>query len=113
MATKTNNKINKEIEEKVSYFGKMLEQDGIPVKKLILFGSYVKNKAGQYSDIDVCVVSSKFGKDIIKDLSFLLNESAKVDSRIEPHAFSPKEYDELENPLVWEIRKYGQEIKIG
>lgn len=111
MAKKATEKLNKEIKEKVLKFGKVLKQDGVPVKKLVVFGSYAKNTASQKSDIDVCVVSPVFGKDTVEDLKFLLEERRKVDNRIEPHGFSPKGYSELENPLIWEIRKHGLEIK--
>jgi len=110
MAKKTTYKLNRGIKEKVRKFGRILKQEGLPIEKLVIFGSYAKNKATKYSDIDVCVVSPKFGKDIIEDLKFLLEGRRKVDSRIEPHAFSPKGYNELENPLVWEIRKHGLEV---
>jgi hypothetical protein len=36
----------------------------------------------------------------------------KIDSRIEPHPFRESEF-ELSNPIVYEIIKYGQEIKIN
>ena len=35
----------------------------------------------------------------------------KIDSRIEPHPFREKDFD-LSNPLVNEILRYGQEIKL-
>ncbi len=111
MDKRTTYKINKAVKEKVLRFGKILEEQGIPVAKLVIFGSYAKKQFDKHSDIDVCIVSSAFGKDIIGDLKFLLAERRKIDNRIEPHPFSQKGYNELENPLVWEIRKYGLEIK--
>ena len=112
MAKKTDNKINKAIKEKVLRFGRVLEQQGIPVNKLVIFGSHAKNKATRHSDIDVCVVSSKFGKDNLGEMQFLFKQTSKVDAKIEPIPASPKEYNQLESPLMWEIRKYGREIKI-
>ena len=38
--------------------------------------------------------------------------SRKIDSRIEPHPFRERDF-ELSNPIVNEIIKYGQEIKIN
>ena len=110
MATKTIQQINKEVEEKVLAFGRLLEEKGIPVKKLVVFGSYAKNQATINSDIDLCVVSSEFGKDPIDEMQFLVKQTPKIDTMIEPYPFSPQGYNELENPLVLEIRKYGKEI---
>jgi predicted nucleotidyltransferase len=110
MAQETTHKINKDIEEKVLQFGKQLERDGVPVEKLVIFGSYAKNNATENSDIDVCVVSSVFGKDSLDELMMLAKESRKVDTRIEAHPASPAEFNRLESPLMWEIRKYGLEI---
>jgi len=55
---------------------------------------------------------------IFKDYSNLIDMQLelmrlrrKIDSRIEPHPFRESEF-ELSNPIVNEITKYGQEIKI-
>jgi len=42
----------------------------------------------------------------------LMRLRRKIDSRIEPHPFRESEFD-LSNPMVNEIIKYGQEIKIN
>jgi len=102
--------MNKEVQEKVLQFGRQLEQDGIPINKLVIFGSYAKNNATKDSDIDVCVVSPIFGRDSIDELNLLSNESRKIDTRIEAYPASPAYYEQLESPLIWEIRKYGLEV---
>lgn len=108
--TKKSQVIPSEIKEKVLEFGKLLQRDGIDVHKLVIFGSYAKNKATENSDIDVCVVSPSFGKDSIDELQLLLKKRRSIDNRIEPHPTSPQDFEELESPLIWEIRKYGVEI---
>jgi len=110
MAQATIGKINKEIQEKVLQFGRLLQREGIPISKLVIFGSYAKNKASKYSDIDVCVVSTKFGKDTTDEMQYLFKERRKIDDLIEPYPASPTEYDEIESPFIWEVRKYGLEI---
>ncbi len=87
-----------------------MEREGTPVEKLILFGSYARDEADKESDIDLCIISSKFGKDPIDELQFLLKKTRKVDSRIEPIPISPQEYRELGSPLIAEIKKFGREI---
>ena len=79
--------------------------------KIILFGSYAKGNYTDDSDIDIAVVFNDYNNlmDIQLDLMRLRR---KIDSRIEPHPFREKDFD-LSNPLVNEILKYGQEIKIN
>ena len=101
-------KIKKTIQEYV----RLLEADGFPVEKVLLYGSYAKGKSKRDSDIDICVVSPKFGKDTIKELQYLLKQTHDVDERIEPYPVSSKEYRETASPLIYEIKKYGKEIKV-
>ena len=42
--------INKDIRNIALKFADILERQGIPVEKLIVFGSYVKNRAAEESD---------------------------------------------------------------
>ena len=110
MATETSYKINKSVEDTVLQFGRYLIQHGTPISKLVIFGSYAKNNAHKYSDIDVCVVSPKFGKDPVDEMQYLFKQRRNVDSSIEPYPASLEAYEELESPIIWEIRKYGKEI---
>lgn len=105
--------INKEIRDIALDFGKAVSKKGIPVKKLIIFGSYAKGKERPESDIDVCVVSPKFGKDSVEELQFLFKIRRGVDSRIEPFPVSWEEYKKTASPIIFEIRQFGQEIKSG
>ena len=102
--------INKNIRNIALKFRKLLEEEGMPIKKLILFGSYARGEANKESDIDLCIISSKFGKDSIDELQFLLKKTRKIDSRIEPIPVSPQEYREEDSPLIVEIKKFGREI---
>ena len=104
--------IGENIKKIVLEFGGRLKKQGVPVEKLIVFGSYARGKARKESDVDVCVVSSKFGKDTVDELQFLLKQSWRVDARIEPYPASPKEFKKAASPLFFEIKKFGQEIKI-
>ena len=110
MDKRTNYKINKEVQEKVLQFGRLLQQEGIPVSKLLIFGSYAKNTATNDSDIDVCVVSPTFGKDVVDEMQFLFKKRRNIDSRIEPYPSSLSEFEKIESPLMSEVRKYGLEI---
>jgi len=79
--------------------------------KIILFGSYAKDNYHDDSDIDIAVVLKDYG-DLMDMQLELMRLRRKIDSRIEPHPFRESEF-ELSNPMVNEILKYGQEIKIN
>lgn len=102
--------INKEIILTVKRFTRHLTTQGVPIQKAILFGSWAKGKAGRDSDIDLCLVSSKFGEDEIGELQFLLRESRKINDNLEPIPLSLRDYQEDTTPLVLEIKKYGVEL---
>lgn len=103
--------MSKDIIARVLRYKNILEKQGIPVQKLVIFGSYAKKKQRPDSDIDVCVVSPMFGMDSVRDMQFLLKQRRKIDSRIEPIPVSPKDYRDVTSPLIYEIKKFGKEIK--
>ena len=104
MAKKT---INKNIINIVNKFRVAIEMAGIPVEKMILFGSYAKGTAHKDSDIDIAVVSKKFGYDDVDEMQLLWRETHLVDSRIEPYPLSPSDLQEGFSPIAYEIKKYG------
>jgi predicted nucleotidyltransferase len=78
--------------------------------KIILFGSYAKGNFNADSDIDIAVILKDYNNLIDTQLD-LMRLRRKIDSRIEPHPFREKDFD-ISNPIVNEIVKYGQDIKI-
>ncbi len=78
---------------------------------IILFGSYAKGNFNEDSDIDIAIVFKDYSNLMDMQLE-LMRLRRKIDSRIEPHPFRESEF-ELSNPIVNEIIKYGQEIKIN
>lgn len=105
--------ITPEIKNAAIKFARAIKNQGIPVAKLIVFGSYAKGKAKGYSDIDLAIVSPKFGKDSIGELQFLLKQSRNIDDRIEPIPVSVEEYKNSSSRLVFEVKKFGKEITFG
>lgn len=93
-------------------FLEKLKLAGIPVSQAYLFGSYAKGNATQYSDIDVCVVSSTFGNDYIQEMVDLRKISLQVDSRIEPIPFHPRDMSDPFSSLATEIQKYNIPITL-
>ena len=78
--------------------------------KIFLFGSYAKGNYNDDSDIDIAVVFKDYNNLLDMQLE-LMRLRRKIDSRIEPHPFRENEF-QLSNPIVSEILKYGQELKV-
>jgi predicted nucleotidyltransferase len=86
-------------------------QQGVYFNKVILFGSYAKNNARQWSDVDLALVSDSFTGMILDDFDKISSANIRfVD--IEPHLFSTK-YFEKGDPFIEEIIRTGKEIKIA
>lgn len=94
----------------IKKYKSVLRKEGIPVSKIILFGSYAKGKAKPWSDLDICVVSNIFGKDNHAELVRLMRLTSKVDEMIEPHPYHPKDLEDPFDPLAHEIKKTGMAI---
>lgn len=89
-----------------------MEREGIPVARLMLYGSHARGTAHRDSDIDVCVVSTAFGKDRLKESFALRHQAPKIDPRIEPVPFSLKAFRfNHVSPLLHQIRKEAVEIR--
>ena len=82
----------------------------LPVQKAFIFGSYAQNKADESSDIDVCIVSPSFGKDLIDETVLLGQIASKIDLRIEPHPMSPEDFAEKYNLLAHEVKTHGIQL---
>ena len=88
-------KSESELKEIIEKYLQLISQE-ITIERVILFGSYAVGKAGEYSDIDLAVVSEDFeGKRRIDNMKFLFSKAHRVDTSLEPLAFTPKQ---LESP---------------
>ena len=81
------------------------------VEKVYLFGSYADGKMTSDSDIDIAIVSSSFGKNRFDDNVALGKLTWGIDTRIEPIAFTPKEFEE--QFFAQEIKMKGIKIPIN
>jgi predicted nucleotidyltransferase len=69
----------------------------IPIKEIILFGSYAKGNPKEYSDIDLAVISDWFeDKPRIENMQYLSRIAAAYNSLIEALPFTEKEYNNLD-----------------
>lgn len=108
MVTRKN--LDPQVSHSIKRFVNRIRTKGFPIHSVIVFGSWAKGKQTEESDIDLCLVSPKFGKDEIEELQFLLKQSRDIDDRLEPMPLSTKDYQAGTTPFVLEIKKYGLEI---
>jgi len=80
---------------------------GVSVDKAYLFGSYAKGKVWEGSDLDICVVSDNFGQDYHRDKMILNKAALKVNSRIEPVAYSSADFGNKYDSLADEVKRFG------
>ncbi len=97
-----------------NYLGYVKKQ-GIPVSYGVLFGSYAKNTAHEFSDIDVLVVSPRFDEThSAEDYENLWVYAARTDYRIEPIPVGEKQFVTDKNSMIIVIaRREGQKIPLA
>jgi predicted nucleotidyltransferase len=100
-----------EVREVAERFIKLIKSNNINIEKIILFGSYARGAGGEWSDIDIAIVSPEFSGIPFYDRKMLNPFILKVDTRIEPHPFKPEDFTE-DNGFVSEILKNGVEVKV-
>lgn len=83
----------------------------MPVDRAVLYGSYAKGTATEYSDVDICFflrdLNGKRKVDIVTDLLGIAGKYRDI--CIEPRAFPTSEI-ENDNPFVREVLRTGREI---
>lgn len=102
--------LNQKKIETVIKYKNQLTSLGVPVTKIIIFGSQVKGTPNKWSDLDVCVISPAFGVDRLSERVLLTKISRGISEEIEPHPMSPADLADKFNPLSTEIRTYGVEV---
>lgn len=102
--------LNEKIKKDINQYVHRVIDSGIPVDKVILFGSYVKGKANTYSDIDLAIVSKDFGRRRVLEMKKLRRIAYRSDSLVEPLPLNPKDLNEKYSALISEIKTHGQVI---
>ena len=83
-----------------------IRSSGIEPKFVIVFGSWAKGCADEWSDIDVVVVSSRFDQGIRRsDVDLLWRLAARTDSRIEPVPCGERQWAEDDSSAILEIAR--------
>ncbi|RMH81208.1 MAG: nucleotidyltransferase domain-containing protein [Calditrichaeota bacterium] len=98
-----------EIKEIIDNYLHALKQHNIPVKTAVLFGSYAAGKYGEWSDIDIALVSDIFEGDRIADKDKIRKVTLSVSSAIDVIPFAPEDFTP-QNPFVKEILRTGVKL---
>ncbi len=88
---------------------RVLDQNGIILSDALLFGSYAKDEARQYSDIDLAIVSDIFEGIRFTDKKKIQKFTLRVSSDLSVLPFNPKDFTN-DNPLVREILETGVRV---
>ena len=100
---------NKAINKAKKLIG-LLKTNGIDVYEAYVFGSVVRDKADEYSDIDIAIVSKEFTGMPFYDVKKISKFRRAIDLRLEVHPFSLN--DILHNPPLFfvDIKNKGVQI---
>lgn len=94
----------------VKKYANKLKENKYSFSAIYLFGSFSKDKANKWSDIDVAVISKELDKNWDKARFKLWELREDVDDRIEPHGFSPADFKNYWDPMVHEVKRTGIRI---
>ena len=94
----------------VKKYAAKLKAEKYPFSAIYLFGSFAKETNHKWSDIDVAIVSREVEKNWKKGRLKLWELRTDIDTRIEPHGFSPEDFKDYWNPMAHEIKKTGIRI---
>ncbi len=94
------------IQRIISQYLAALKEHGFQIQEAILFGSYARGNANQWSDIDLALVSNEFEGVRFTDKNKIRKITISVSSDLEVLPFNPKDFTSG-NPLVKEILATG------
>ena len=85
----------------------------IPINKMIFFGSRVTGKSHKWSDIDLIIVSNKFGHLNFRKRATKMYDYWNLNYPVDFLCYTPKEFNKLKNQItiVREAVRNGIEIK--
>lgn len=96
----------------VRRYAEELERLGVPVERIILYGSQPRGQAREDSDVDVAVFSEAFGPPDYREFSGVLSEAAWVaEPLIEAIGFHPSRLKHVKpTSLLHEIVSTGEVV---
>ena len=98
-----------QVKNTINTYAALIRNEGLPLEKIILFGSFSKGNQKEDSDIDIAVILKKFTEDKFTTRVKLLKLSRNFEDVIEPHPFILQDFNDSD-PFALEIIKTGIEI---
>jgi uncharacterized protein len=94
------------------YLEALRRHHSLEVRQAVVFGSHARNRADEWSDIDLVVIAPRFDAGISHDdVNLLWRVAARTDSRIEPIPCGERQWLEDRSSAILEIaRREGQVI---
>jgi predicted nucleotidyltransferase len=86
-----------------------LEENEIPIRQAVLFGSHAAGGSHEWSDIDIALVSEVFEGVRIKDRSKIRKITLDISTDLSPLPFRPEDFTP-EDPFAREIIEHGISI---
>ena len=86
-----------------------LEENRIPIRHAVLFGSYAAGNVNEWSDIDIALVSDAFEGVRIHDRNKIRKITLETSTDLSPLPFRPEDFTP-EDPFVREIIEHGINI---
>jgi len=94
----------------IDRFRAVLENNGIGIKRIVLYGSYASGKEREGSDIDLVVISDDFsGMDYWQRIDMISEAIYKVFKPIEAMAMTSREWRESRSIAV-ELARQGEVV---
>ena len=101
------NFLKREYKQIINAYLKKLAEQKIPVESAYFFGSRAAGHEHRWSDLDLCIISRIFGFDRQAERVRLMNLSDGVSDLIEPHPYSPADFENRFDPLAQQIKLTG------
>jgi predicted nucleotidyltransferase len=99
--------------KRVRSFARQVNAAGVHLNRVVLFGSYARNKQHLWSDIDVALVADAFSGIAFYDIDLFGKVLIKKPfHEIQPRTYKTKDFSPKKDPFVNEILKTGIEIKL-
>ena len=106
--------VDEAVRERIENFISAVRQRGIPISRIVLFGSHARGDAHEWSDIDIVVISPLFdGPDLRSAVDMLWEATVSTRGHIEPVACGERRWDDDDGSPILEIaRREGVEIPL-